>query len=250
MLKRITSPMTEFGWFAGLLYVVDRLLQRISPSLRLYSYELLVQPIPEAPLLPGKLAAIYEFRQISKGDPEIALMPARPEIKESRFKQNAVCLGAFKKAKLVGYLWLSFGTYEEDEVRCTFVLPNDGQSVFDFDLYVMPEHRMGLAFAGVWDGASQYLRTRGVKVSYSRMTRVNVASRRAHQRLGTRRIGQMFVLKLWTVECTVATVAPYLHLSLTKHNRARLRLHNTVFQPRATVSSHRGSGVDTVQSSM
>ena len=235
MLNRLTSPFKEFGWFAGLLYGIDRCMQRISPSLRMYFYELLVQPIPEAPLLPGKLARAYEYREIVKGDPEIALMPIRPEIKSARFEQNAVCIGAFQKNKLIGYLWLAFGAYEEDEVRCTFVLPNDGQSVFDFDLYIMPEARMGLAFAGVWDGASQYLRGRGVKYTYSRLTRVNIASRRAHQRLGTRCVGRMIVVRAWRLELVLSTLTPFMHVSCDENSRARVKLHNVIAtQPAAT----------------
>ncbi len=230
MLKRLTSPFREFGWFAGLLYGIHQALQRVSPSLHLHLYELLVQPIPGAPLLPGKLAKAYEFREIAKGDPEIALMPARPDIKESRFGQQAVCIGTFLKNELVGYLWLSFHTYEEDEVRCTFVLPDDGQSVFDFDLYIVPKYRMGLAFAAVWDGASQYLRQRGVRYSFSRLTRVNIASRRAHARLGTRCVGRMIVFVAGTFEFMLSSVPPYIHLSFRRKNRVRLKLRNVIPQ--------------------
>ena len=38
------------------------------------------------------------------------------------------------------------------------------RSVFDFDLYVMPEHRLGLGFMAVWHGANHY------PVSYTHLT--------------------------------------------------------------------------------
>ena len=224
MLAKLISPFQEFGFFAALLYAVDRLLQRVSPNLRLYFYELVVQPILETPLLPENLSRALEIREIRSGDPEIALMPARPDIKESRFRQNAICLGAFKKSAFVGHMWFCFHAYEEDEVRCTFVLPEGNQAVFDFDLYLFPEHRMGVGFAGMWDGANKFLRSRGVKFSFSRMTRFNLASRRAHQRLGAQRVGRLFVLHAWRVELMVATVAPYVHVSLGERNRARVKL--------------------------
>jgi hypothetical protein len=224
MLSKLISPFQEFGFFAGLLYAVDRLLQRVSPNFRLYFYELVVQPIPEAPLLPSNLARALEIREIRSSDPEIALMPARPDIKESRFKQNAICLGAFKKSAFVGHIWFCFHAYEEDEVRCTFVLPEGEQAVFDFDLYLFPEHRMGLGFAGIWDGANKFLRSRGVKFSFSRLTRFNLASRRAHMRLGAQRVGCLFVLQAWRIEFMVATVAPYVHVSLGERDRARVKL--------------------------
>src|SRR5271169_4005455 len=114
MLAKLTSPFQEFGFFAGLLYAVDRLLQGVSPNLRLYFYELVVQPIPEAPLLPENLSKALEIREIRTSDPEIALMPARPDIKESRFRQNAICLGAFRKSVFIGHIWFCFHAYEED----------------------------------------------------------------------------------------------------------------------------------------
>src|SRR5262249_49166361 len=104
MLAKLISPFREFGFFAGLLYAVDRTFQRISPCLRLYFYELVVQPIAEASLLPANLSSALEVREIRSGDPEIALMPARPDIKESRFNQNAICLGAFRKQAFIGHI--------------------------------------------------------------------------------------------------------------------------------------------------
>src|SRR5271166_290458 len=224
MLARLMSPFKEFGFFAGLFYSADRVLQRLSPHLRLYVYELLAQPVPDVPLLPPRLSKGLEMREIRAGDPEVADMPARPDIKELRFKQNATCLGAFQKGQFIGHIWFCFHEYEEDEVRCTFVLPEGKQAVFDFDLYVFPEYRMGLGFAGIWNGANEFLRRRGVKVSYSRLTRFNLASRRAHRQLGARRVGRMLVLQAWGVEFMIATVSPYVHLSLQAANRVRVKL--------------------------
>ena len=231
----MTSPFKEFGWFAGLLYGVDRVLQRLSPSIRLYFYELLAQPIPEVPLLTGGLASSFEVREIHRGDPEIAFMPARPEIMESRFEQSAVCLGTFKRNEFVGHIWFCFDSYEEDEVRCTFVLPDDKQSVFDFDLYVFPRYRMGLGFLSVWNGACAYLRKQGTKFTFSRLTRVNIASRNAHKKLGTRIVGRVFVLKLFSWELFASTISPFLYLSTGPDKRVRLKLKSQVPQPQTLV---------------
>jgi hypothetical protein len=224
MLARLLSPFKEFGFFPGLVYAVDRALQRLSPRLRLYFYELLAQPIPGQPLLPARLAASFEMRQILPGAPEIGLMPARPDIKQLRFRQNAVCVGAYQAGKLIGYIWFCFHAYDEDEVRCTFVLPEGNQAVFDFDLYLFPEHRMGLGFVAVWNGANEFLLSRGVQVSFSRLTRFNLPSRRAHLRLGARCVGRAFFLQMWNAEFMLATVAPFVHLSLRAQNRVRLKL--------------------------
>jgi hypothetical protein len=225
MLGKLRSPINEFGFIPGLLYGIDRLLQQLSPRLRLYFYEFLMQPIPDKPLLAGRFANSFEMREIKRGDPEIALMPALPEIKESRFNQNAICIGVFRKNQLVGYIWFCFRAYEEDEVRCTFLLPDGDQSVFDFDLYIFPEHRMGLGFVAVWNAANEFLRKRGIRQSFSRLTRTNIASRSAHIHLGIRRVGRAVFLQAWSLELMVATIPPFLHLSLTRGHRIRLKLH-------------------------
>lgn len=224
ILTRLSSPFEEFGWFPGLIYSSDRVLQRISPKLRLFFFEFVAQPITEKALLPKRLADNFEIREIRRGDPEIELMPALPTIKESRFAQGAVCLGAFQNGKLAGYIWLCGHRYEEDAVRCVFVLPRGGDAVFDFDIYIFPERRMGLAFAAIWDGANEYLRKRGVKVSFSRLDRFNLASRRAHQQLGARPIGRSLFLQLGPIQLMLATIAPYLHLSLGPPSRVELKL--------------------------
>jgi hypothetical protein len=223
VLARLASPFREFGWFAGLLYALQRVLPRVSPHLGLRFFEFMVLPITDQPLLAPHRAANLEFREIRRGDPEVALMPARPEIKESRFDQGAVCVGAFRKGQLIGYIWFCFHTYEEDEARCTYVLPGR-EAAFDFDLYLFPEHRMGLAFAGLWHGGSAFLRNRGVRWSFSRLTVFNTASRRAHDRLGQKALGRAVFLRAWRSELMLASVAPYVHLSLGPSDRVRLAL--------------------------
>ena len=224
MFERLTSPFREFGAFAGLLYLIDRGLARLSSGHHLYYYEIMVQPIPAEPLVPERFRKTLEIREIRSGDPELDLMPARPGIIDSRFEQRAVCLGAFRKGALVGYLWFCYRAYEEDEVRCRFVVTPEDEAVFDFDLYVMPEHRLGLGFLAVWDGANRYLSGRGIRFSFSRVSRFNLASRRAHDHLGWKLIGRAVFLKLWRAECMVATRFPFVSISLRRKGRVQLRL--------------------------
>ena len=232
IITRLTAPFREFG-FAGVLYGLDRVLQAMSPRLRLHVYELMVQPVGEAPLLPERFARNFQYRQIVRGDPEVASMPARADIKNSRFDQGAICLGAFRKERLIGYIWFSFDAYEEDEVRCTFVLTPKGRVVFDFDLYVFPDHRNGTAFAGIWQGANAFLRARGVQFSCSRLGRFNLASRRAHSRLGGTRLGRALFLQAWNFELMVATTYPYIGASWSARQRIRIPMH-ALAHPAAT----------------
>ena len=222
ILRKLANPIREFGFRAGLVYFVDRALSALSPRTRLYAYELMVQPIPDKPLVPERLIRSITFREICAGDPEIDAMPALTDIKRSRFDQGATCLGAWRKGELIGYIWFVSREYEEDEVRCTFVLHPERVSVFDFDLYLFPDHRMGVGFIGLWEGANRFLRDRGVQYTFSRLTRFNTASRRAHNHLGWQCVGKALFLKVFQVELMVATLRPHVHLSLRRSNRVRI----------------------------
>ena len=224
-LQRLSSPFKEYGILAGSLYVIDRIFIKLTSGLRLYFYELMVQPILDKPLLPEQFTRHLEIREIKRGDPEIELMPPPRDIKESRFKQDAICLGAFSKGEFIGYIWFCFNAYKEDEVRCTFVLNPAEETVFDFDLYLFPQHRMGLGFVGIWNGASRFLRSRGIKFSFSRLTRFNVDSRRAHEHLGWKRVGRAVFLQARSIELMMATIFPYIHVSVGKSGHVQLRLH-------------------------
>jgi hypothetical protein len=228
MLRKIIGPFREFGLACGLLYAIDRVLSSLSPRLRLHVYEFMVQPITDKPLLPGGLVKQLEVREIKGGDPEIGLMPVRPEVLRARLAQNAVCLGAFRKDAWIGYMWFCSGTYDEDEVKCTYVLGRARESVFDFDFYIFPEHRMGLGFAGLWHRANEFLSRRGIRYTFSRLTRFNVASRRAHQHLGWKIVGQALFLQAWRLEIMLATLSPFVHVSMTEGGRVRLILRPDV----------------------
>jgi hypothetical protein len=241
-LQRLISPFKEFGWFGGLLYSIDRVVRTVSPRLRLYFYELMVQPVADKPLLPARFASRFEIREIKRGDPLVDLMPARSEIKESRFEQHAICLGAFQNGQLIGYIWFCFRSYEEDEVRCTFVVTPPDEAVFDFDLYLFPEQRMGLGFAAIWDGANAFLLNRGVKFSFSRLTRFNLASRHAHKHLGWKLVGRAMFLQAWRLEVMLATIFPYWHFSMGRRVQLTLRPDVLREQPASKERETRGYG--------
>ncbi len=146
MIKKIFILFKELGLFAGSIYLINVCLTKITTKLRLFSYELMVQPIPEKALLPINMTKHFECREIKQGDQMLDLMPRPKEIIEFRFNQKAICLGVFKNDDFVGYIWFSFGKYIEDEIRCIYLLEPANESAFDFDLYLFPKHRMSLGF--------------------------------------------------------------------------------------------------------
>jgi hypothetical protein len=231
--ERLTRPFRTFGIALGWLYALDRLANRISSSLGVYAYEFMVQPIREEPILPLAFAKRFEFREIHKADPIVEAMPARPEIKAARFEKGARCLAAFSKGSLLGYLWFCVGEYLEDEVRCRYRMVDRERSVFDFDLYIMPQYRLGVGFGATWHGANQYLWSQGVRYTFSRLSRFNVASRRSHDHLGWRSLGKAIFFKLWTVEVMFATLRPYVWISFSPRSRPTLALRPDVLHESA-----------------
>lgn len=223
MSSRLLQPFRDFGWPAGLLYVADRLMRGLSKRFGLFVYEFTVQPIGPGALLPQRHAKNLHVREIRRGDPDLTRMPALIHAKEARFKQGARCLGAYRKGELVGFSWYCKERYEEDEVRCTYELADKQSSVFDFDLFVLPEHRGGLGFASVWQGVNETLDPQGVRYTFSRVTRFNLASRRAHAHLGAQRIGSAVFLEAWRLQCMLTTLPPY--VGVTVNGRLRLTLH-------------------------
>lgn len=218
-MSKLAGVFRDFGFAAGLLYLADQALRRLSPRLGLQVYELMAQPISAAPLLPLARTRTLSFAEIARGDPAVEAIPAREDIKAQRFAQGAKCLGVYRKGALIDYIWFRFGSYDEDEVRCTYVLAAPEQSVVDFDLVVLPEHRMGTAFASIWHAANEYLRERGVVASYSRMTRFNLASRNAHARLGSVRVGSAVFVQFGPIEAMLASVRPFVALSWSRRVR-------------------------------
>ena len=231
MWRKLAGPFKEFGFIAGALYALDQVLRRISPHLSLFVYELMVQPISGKFMLPANLSRNLKFIEIGRGHPNIELMPARAEIKQSRFDQGAVCLGVYRKEKLIGYIWFCFNRYDEDEVRCTYALAQPETSVFDFDLYVFPEHRMGIGFMAIWHGANLYLHQRGVKYTFSRLTLFNLASRRSHAHLGWKCVARVVFLKAWRSELMLANVFPFITVTWKPSQRPCLRLGAAVLGP-------------------
>lgn len=224
ILARLFGPIREFGPLAGMLYLLDRLLSRVSAHLGIRAYEFMVQPIVDRPLVPERFVRSITIREIPYGSNDMKRMPIRPDVLQSRVAQQATCLGAYQRDHMIGYLWFCAPEYQEDEVRCTYVVAPASHSVFDFDLYIFPEHRMGLAFAGIWNGVNEYLHGRNVRYTFSRLTRFNLASRRAHAHLGWKRIGRAVFLVAWNLEFMIATIRPFISVTTNPNRRARLRL--------------------------
>jgi hypothetical protein len=215
---KLRAVFDEFGAKAP-LYLVSRVCE--GTPFGLHAYRLVAQPVAPKPLLPAARGRTIEIRLMERGDPGFAGLPLTKAVLDYRFDQGAVCLGAFKGGAVIGCLWLCLGPYLEDEVRCRFV--PKGAS-WDFDVYLLPEHRVGFGFARLWDEANSYLRTRGLSWSVSRISVLNTKSLAAHDKLGIRTLGTAAFLRLGKLQVMMADLSPFFHISLSNTAAPTLRL--------------------------
>ena len=211
---RFRQTIHELGWLNGCVYGLDRLLGAISSGrVRLHKYYFIAQPIPEKRWLPPQRGATLEIRHVTASDPVIKEFPRPEGVAFYRFRQGANCFAVFKADKFIGFLWLTLGPYQEDEVRCRYIPLPEGKSVWDFDVYLHPEHRNGIAFLKLWDAANSFLTKRRIRWSLSRISAYNRGSLLSHTRMGAKRIGSVAFLSLGSYQISAATVRPFFHLT-------------------------------------
>jgi hypothetical protein len=207
---KLRQVFNEFGAKAP-LYLLTRVLE--GTPFGVHAYHLVAQPVPDRALLPPGRGRTIEVRLLGRGDPAFAGLPLTAAVLDYRFGQNALCLGAFKGGAVIGCLWLCLGPYVEDEVRCRFVPLPAGATSWDFDVYLLPAHRVGFGFARLWDEANSLLRQRGVAWSISRIAVLNTKSLAAHDKLGIRTLATAFFLRIGRLQAMLASIPPYVHLS-------------------------------------
>jgi hypothetical protein len=200
VLASLKHTCRDLGCKNALLYYVAEVLRRLSGrSLGLMRYLIVAQPIAEQPQVRRPDAATVIDR-IDAGDPRVAHFPRPPEIIARRYAAHNLCLQATVNGTFAGFLWLAFGTYEEDEVRCRYELADPSRLVWDFDVYVEPRYRLGRSFGRLWDAANELLRSRGIRWSISRISAFNAASLAAHGRLGTVPLGYATFIKFGVIQ--------------------------------------------------
>jgi hypothetical protein len=120
---------------------------------------------------------------------------------------------------LVGFIWIRLDRYEEDEVRCDYLLDPVGELAWDFDAYVAPEFRMSRAFVQLWEAANEFLRRRGYHWTASRISAFNPASLASHRRFGAEHRHTALFLAVGPVQLALLSLRPYVHLSAGRASR-------------------------------
>lgn len=215
MISKLNKLVKELGGVDTIFYLFDRVISRLTlGKCYLIRYLLVAQPVARERMLSSKRRSKITIREIKSDDPIISVFPAPKSVVEDRFCQNARCLIAEKDTEFVGYIWLAYQKYEEDEVRAIFYLPEGGGSVWDFDIYIVPKYRVGFAFMKLWDEAYALLRRQGVGWSYSRISAFNPNSKKSHSSLGAKTLCYGTFVVIGSVQIAIIGCKPYFNISV------------------------------------
>jgi hypothetical protein len=218
-----SAAYKELGWLDFTLYILNEISNRTTGRQPLRKYYLFAQPVPAKPMLPRNRGATIHVRVMS-ADEALHSVSRPKSVLMDRIRQDALCLGAFQDLALIGYIWYMTGVYQEDEVRCDFLPAPQGQSAWDFDIFLEPRCRGTFAFPRLWDAAFEQMRLRGIKWSMSRISAFNSVSIESQKRMNARIVGSLTFFKLWGCQFMFGSLPPYVHLSIGQQSRPLVRV--------------------------
>jgi hypothetical protein len=213
------------GFGNSLVYGVSRALAKSGLPVELSLDHLVAQRIAASPLLPPRRGTSIEVREISADDPALAAMPLEDAERDHRRRIGAMGFGAFLRGEMIGYLWFSLTYYDERQMRLRFVPHPQGTASWDFDIYLLPEHRAGFGFLRLWDVANEALRARGIRWTVSRINAFNPVSIASHKRLGAVMLRKVTTLRIGRWWFHVATRPLTLRFSDARGSWATLDVH-------------------------
>ena len=222
---KLRRTLATLGIGNGLLYQASQFLVRASGgSVRLLRYRIVAQPIGNAAL--GALRADSQtvVRPTAIDSPLVAAFPRPAQVIAQRYAGGAECFTAVVRGAFAGYIWFQREAYEEDEVRCRYVIADPQHGVWDFDVHIEPPYRLGRTLARLWHAVDTHLSAQGVQWSFSRISAFNAASIAAHARLGAVNCGSATFLCIGALQISLLSMRPFVHLSLSSGQRPSLRL--------------------------
>lgn len=210
-MQSIRALVAERGPALSALFVLHRVLQTLSGGhVRLVPYALVAQPLG-AELNPVRADPSTVIRRVAAEDPVVSEFPRPVAINQRRWQSGAQCHVVTVKGQFAGTLWIQSYAYEEDEVRALFVLDEPAQSVWDFDVFVVPRYRLGRTMARLWKSVDAELCSQGKRWSFSRISLLNPESMKSHARLGAVIVQRAWFLVVGPLQISVWSEFPYVH---------------------------------------
>lgn len=207
--------LRQLGLTNGLLYILNRLLDRASAGrVRLVKYMVVAQPLGLASASGARSSGSTVLEDVDASHPWRQDFPRPQAVIAARYANGARCLAAQVKGRFAGHVWWQRARYEEDEVRCHFLMREAGISAWDFDVYVDPRYRLGRTLALLWIGAEARMRDEGVQWTFSRISEFNAESLAAHARLGATPVARALFIVAGPWQMALFNGPPFIHLSL------------------------------------
>lgn len=229
MFNALKSAVSSLGFANGVLYLLGRFMQVLSSGrCSLIRYYLVAQPIPN-PFVPVCRESIRDrVIEVFAKDSLVQEFPRPHRVIRERYAKGYSCLVATSQDAFAGFLWIAHHGYDEDEVRCQFVLADPKSTAWDFDVYVEPRFRLGRTFARLWDAANERFASEGILWSISRISAFNQQSLQSHGRLGIHHLHTLTFFCLGNLQLGIMSCAPYLSLSWSELWRPTVRIHPPV----------------------
>jgi hypothetical protein len=186
------STIQMLGLAGVLSYAAARLAAKAG-MLGYNRYTLVAVPVQGMPKMPRGFRVVEMDAAVLAGHE----IDVPTEVQAARFAQGLTCLGAYNtKDELVGVNWIGTNPFIEDEVHVRFSVPEDAG--WDTGLWVKPEHRLGRAFAALWAGTADWLRTQNRHWSMSRIADYNMPSLLSHRRMGSVTVGHITAIRFFS----------------------------------------------------
>lgn len=225
-IAKVLEAFRQFGPLNGALYIFSKVLFILSRGhARFVRYYFISQPVPPKGSKALRASEKAFVGLANQSDQIVSQFPRPSHVIRKRYDAGNICIVAKVGDKFAGFLWLALDHYDEDEVRCRYWIPSS-DSVWDFDVYVEPEFRLGRTLARLWEAANTYLAEIGVGRSYSQISSFNPDSLRAHARLGGEKVGSANFLCLGDIQIVLATVKPHFHISFSREGRTELHFQS------------------------
>jgi len=213
MFNKLKKSLKESGWLVTIAYSVHLLLQKLGADSGLFFYYLYSQPIKKAKE-PERVEArqVFCFEWLEEFDDRVLSIPRPEGVLRERFRQGSKCLLATRESAVVACAWFAFDRYHEDEAVCTYDFSADAKAIWDFDVFVFPEYRLGRLFMRLWQKASADLANEGYEKSLSRITAYNRRSISSHERMGAKKVGRIVFLKIGSFQLGFHPLSPWISL--------------------------------------
>ncbi|MGD0977598.1 MAG: GNAT family N-acetyltransferase [Candidatus Bathyarchaeia archaeon] len=112
-----------------------------------------------------------------------------------RLKAGHLCFIAEKNGKIINYTWVAFHEAYIDEIERKIIV--SPCSAYGYDEYTDPEYRGMGVFPMVLGSTSDYLFQNGIKEIYELVSSNNFPSLRSHQKMGSRKMGEITLVRLF-----------------------------------------------------